>query len=215
VASLSTKIRFCILASALVGTVLQSPGSCRRQISSARSGSQSVLGVVGSSCSKLAFLSAASPSSLFSLLGSCTPLVFGSHREQVFASARFLRLLLYLSVWWTSMPIGRSAVRQIPAIQSQATPPAHEDRQSPFDSARHSRLRVRSLGLHPVAGFAHLIVSFSGCRTHVLSCADFILSLASAWPARCSSVKIFLCLSLSTVRTPLGPSARDRAQVSF
>jgi hypothetical protein len=104
-------------------------------------------------------LSAAGLSSLFSLLGSCAPLACGSRREQVFASARFLHPLLYLSVRWTSTPVGRSAVHQIPAVQSQATPPAREDHRSPFDSARRSRLRMRSLCLHPAAGSARLVAA--------------------------------------------------------
>jgi hypothetical protein len=59
------------------------------------------------------FSSATDLSSLFSLLGSCMPLVSGSHLEQVFASAWFLRPSLYLSVQWSSTPVGQSAVRQI------------------------------------------------------------------------------------------------------
>jgi hypothetical protein len=34
-------------------------------------------------------------------------------------------------------------------------------------------------------------------------------------PTRCFSAKILLCLPLSTARTLLGPSARDRAKISF
>jgi hypothetical protein len=97
--------------------------------------------------------------------------------------ARFLRSLLYLSVRWSSTPVGRSAVRQIPAAQSQATPPVHEDRRSPFDSARRSHLHMRSLSLCPVAVSAQLVADFSVSHTCVLSCAHFTPLLASAWPA--------------------------------
>jgi hypothetical protein len=48
-------------------------------------------------------------------------LVSGSCPEQVFTSARFLRPSLYLSVLWSSTPVGQSAVRQ---VRSQISPAA-------------------------------------------------------------------------------------------
>jgi hypothetical protein len=87
----------------------------------------SILDVVGSSRSKLPFLSAAGPSSPFSLLGSCAPLASGSRREQVFASARFLH------PFRCGGPARRSAARLCARF--------------PLFSLRQRHPRVRTIGL--------------------------------------------------------------------